>query len=464
MTPFRRKVDAVVIGAGQGGGPLASALGRSGRRTVVVERAHVGGSCINYGCTPTKTMVASARAAHLARRAADFGVHTEGVSIDLAEVRSRKRSIVDSFRKGSRSSLEQADNVELIFGHARFVGPREVAVNILNGGQQRLEAEWIFINTGAEPRRPDLEGLAEAPTLDSTSIMELDDVPAHLLVLGGGYVGLEFGQMFRRFGSEVTIVQRNRQLIPREDQDIADAVAAILREEGVTVRLGVQPLEVRGGQGALRLRMRDRGGDQTVEGSHLLVATGRAPATTDLNLHAAGIETDRAGHVLVNERLETSVAGVFALGDVKGGPAFTHISYDDYRILKANLLSDAGATTRDRLVPYTVFTDPQLGRVGLSEREARAQGRDVRIAKLPMSKVARGIETGETQGFIKAVVDSGSGRILGCAILGTQGGEIMGAIQIAMMGNLSYTDLRDSPFAHPTLIESLNNLFMNLEE
>jgi pyruvate/2-oxoglutarate dehydrogenase complex dihydrolipoamide dehydrogenase (E3) component len=322
----------------------------------------------------------------------------------------------------------------------------------------------VFINAGARPANPPIEGLDNVPVLNSTSIMELDELPDHLLVLGGSYVGLEFAQMFRRFGSEVTVVQRSGRLMGREDADIAEAVAEILREDGIEVLLGTQTMRAEQDEaGKIVLTVNTSEGERTRSGSHLLVAAGRPPNTETLNLDAAGIERDKRGFIKANERLETSAPGVYALGDVKGGPAFTHISYDDFRIIRTNLLEGGSATITNRQVPYTMFIDPQLGRIGLSEQEARDQGRDVLVAKIPLTYVTRAIETGETRGFMKAVVDAGTDQILGCAVLGLEGGEIMAMIQIAMMGNLPYTALRDAVFAHPTLAESLNTLFSTVE-
>jgi len=455
--------DAIVIGSGQAGGPLASALARAGHKTAIVERVHVGGCCVNEGCTPTKTMVASARDAYLARRGPDYGVRIGAVSVDMTVVRGRKRDIVEEFRTGSEKQLTGTEDVTLMMGEAGFTGPHSVHVTMNDGGARDLRAERIFINTGDRPATPKIEGIDAVPTLDSTSIMELDTVPERLLIVGGGYIALEFGQMFRRFGSHVTIVQRGPQLLAREDRDIADAVADILREDGIEILLDSAAQRVaRGGDGRIQLDARTKDGDRTLSGSHLLVATGRVPNTGALNLAAAGIETDASGHVKVNERLETNVPGVWALGDAKGGPAFTHISYDDYRILKANLLDGGDRTTADRPVPYTVFIDPQLGRVGLSEKEAKEQSRTVRVASMPMSSVARAIETAETRGVMKVLVDEASDQILGCAILGLEGGELMSMIEIAMMGGLPYTALRDGVFAHPLLAESFNNLFASL--
>jgi len=456
----RQQYDAIVIGAGQAGTPLSRALAEAGMHTALIERKHVGGTCINEGCTPTKTMVASGRVAYLARRAADYGVQTGPISVDLQKVRERKRNIVDSFRNGSQARLEKTANLGLIFGEASFSGPRVVDVRRNDGSQITLSAKYVFINAGIRASRPKLEGLHTVAALDNISIMELDALPDHLLILGGGYIGLEFGQLFRRFGSRVTIVQSASQLLTREDADIAEEVTNILRQDGVEVVLNARATRVSQSGSNVRLEIEAQ---KTLTGSHLLVATGRVPNSDTLNLGAAGIETDDHGFIKVNDRLETSAEGIFALGDIKGGPAFTHISYDDFRIVRSNLIEKKSASTKDRQVPYTVFIDPQLGRVGLSETEAHAQGLKVRVAKLPMTSVARALEVDETRGFMKAIVDADTNQILGAAILGIEGGEVMSAVEIAMMGKLPYTALRDGTFAHPTLTESLNNLFMAMD-
>ena len=450
--------DAIVIGAGQAGGPLSTALARAGRRTVLIEREHVGGTCINVGCTPTKTMVASARVAYLARRGVDYGVETGPVRVNLGRVRERKRNIVESFRGGSQRRIEATRGVDLVFGEARFVGPRTVMVD-----GRAFRAGLVFINTGARPAPPDVPGLAGAGFLDSTSIMELDEVPEHLVVLGGGYVGLEFAQMFRRFGSRVTIIQRGRQLLPLEDEDVAGAVLGILREDGIDILLQAEALCAdRAGDG-VRVVARTAEGERTIVGSRLLLAAGRVPNTDRLEPKAAGVETDGKGFIRVNERLETTAPGVYALGDVKGGPAFTHISYDDFRVIRANLLEGGDRTTADRPVPYTVFIDPQLGRIGLTEREAGKTGRPYRVASMPMGGVARALEMDESRGMMKVLVDPASRQLLGAAVLGIEGGEIMAVLQLAMMGKLPYDTIRDAVFAHPTLAESLNNLFSTLD-
>ena len=455
--------QAIVIGSGQGGTPLCAALARAGLRTALIERSHVGGTCVNEGCTPTKTMVASARIAWLARRGADYGVHTGNVRIDMKRVRKRKRDIVNSFRSGSQKRLEETVNLELIFGDASFTGARSVLVRLKDGGRRTLTGERIFINAGARTSVPALDGLKEVPFLTSTSIMELDTVPKHLMILGGGYVGLEFGQMFRRFGSRVTIVEHGSRLLAREDADVAAEVAAILKQDRIEVILNAQAERViqRGAQ--IDLTVRTGNETRVLKGSHILVATGRVSNADTLGLSAAGVAIDSHGFIQVNGRLETTAAGIFALGDIKGGPAFTHISYDDFRILRTNLIEKGNASTDGRLVPYTVYIDPQFGRIGLSEAEARAQNRKVRVARMPMTYVARALELDEARGFIKAIVDAETDQILGAAVLGIEGGEIMSMFELAIMGKLPYPVLRDAIFAHPTLAESLNNLFTHFD-
>jgi pyruvate/2-oxoglutarate dehydrogenase complex dihydrolipoamide dehydrogenase (E3) component len=477
-----QQYDAIIIGSGQAGYPLSLALAAAGMHTVLIEREHVGGTCVNEGCTPTKTMVASGRVAYLARRAADYGVQTGAIAIDMRKVRERKRKIVDSFRNGSQARIEKTPNLELIFGEARFAGPKIVNIALKDGTQRSLSAKHIFINAGMRPARPELEGLDDVPALNSTSIMELDLVPDHLLIMGGGYIGLEFGQLFRRLGSRVTIVQSGEQLLIGEDPDIAEEVAKILQQDGVEVLLnakavGVKQVKVKQvrvqqekaeSQDGVQLQVVQQGNSIALTGSHLLVATGRTPNSDTLNLAAAEIQIDGRGFIKVNDRLETTASGVYALGDINGGPAFTHISYDDFRIIRTNLLgkkdaSPTEASTKDRLAIYTLFIDPQLGRVGLTETEARAEKRNIRVAKLPMTSVARAQEMDETRGFMKAIVDADTNQILGAAVLGIEGGEVMAVLEVAMMGKLPYTALRDAVFAHPTLAEALNNLFTAMD-
>lgn len=455
------RFDAIVIGAGQAALPLAAALGRAGWKTAVVERKHAGGSCVNFGCTPTKAMAASARVAHLARCAGDYGVRTDRVEIDLAGMLRRKNAIVDRFREGLEKAFDDADNVEFIFGHATFVAPHALAVRMNAGGNRRLAADHIFINTGTRAAIPPIPGLDQVQLLDASSILKMETLPRHLMIIGGSYIGLEFGQMFRRFGSEVSIIQRGPQLLPREDPDVAEAVQAILTEDGIKIHLEADVLEARpeddGAMATLRLRLPSATIQLT--GSHVLVAIGRHPNSDDLGLEAAGVKTDDAGYVVVNERLMTNVPGVYAMGDVKGGPQFTHIAYDDHRVLKANLLEQGSETVSGRSVPYVLYIDPQLGRVGLGEEQAKSEGRRILVARLPMRSVARAVETGETRGFVKAIIDADTGRILGGAVLGAEGGELMSMLQLAIMGDISFHRLRDAVFAHPAFAESLNSLF-----
>jgi pyruvate/2-oxoglutarate dehydrogenase complex dihydrolipoamide dehydrogenase (E3) component len=451
--------QAIVVGSGQAGTPLCQALAAADLRTALIERVHVGGTCINEGCSPTKTMVASGRVAYLARRGADYGVNTGSITVDMNRVRARKRDIVAKFRNGTQARIEKTPNLELLFGEASFTGPRSIQVRLKDGSQRTLTADNFFINAGCRASVPSLEGLQAVPFLDSTSIMELDALPEHLLVIGGGYIGLEFGQLFHRFGSRVTIVQQASQLLRGEDSDVATEVLNIMQQDGIDVLLNAKVERVAKEGPQIKLAVTTAGESRTISGSHLLVATGRVPNSDMLNVTAAGIATDKRGFLQVNSKLETNVAGIYALGDIKGGPAFTHISYDDFRIVRKNLIEKGSASTDGRLVPYTVFIDPQLGRVGLTEMEARAKNLKIRIAKMPMSRVARALEVDESRGFMKAMVDADSGQIIGAAVLGLEGGEVMALLQLAMMGKLPYTVLHNAIFSHPNLSESLNNLF-----
>jgi pyruvate/2-oxoglutarate dehydrogenase complex dihydrolipoamide dehydrogenase (E3) component len=451
--------DAIVIGTSQGGRFLPIELAKAGQKVALVERDQLGGVCVNRGCTPTKTMVASARLAYQARRGAEYGVSIGPVSVDLAAVRERKRAMVAGARQNYASRLTP-DGLELIQGEARFTGPNSVEIALTDGGPRKISAPVIVIDTGTRPKPLAIAGADDVPVLDSTSIMELEQLPQHLIVVGGGYIGLEFGQMFRRFGSEVTVIQHSARLLTNEDEDVSDEVASILRDDGITVLTASTPVQVElADPSRVRLTVRTKDGERQVEGSHLLAAIGRIANTEALTPEAAGIRLDDRGFIEVDEYLQTSVPGVYAMGDVTGSPAFTHSSYDDYRILHANLIKHEKASTRDRIVPYTVFIDPQLGRVGMTEREARTQGRAVRVATLPMNAVVRALETGETRGFMKAVIDAGDGQILGCAILGSEGGEIMTMIQVAMLGKLTDTAMANAIFTHPLLAEGLNLLF-----
>lgn len=458
-----QQFDAIIIGVGQAGAPLAHELAGLGRKVAVIEKQHVGGSCINYGCTPTKTMAASAKAAWEAARTGELGIRTTGVQTDFGSVISRRDEIVKNWRDGIRDGLNDADSIELIDGAASFSGPREVTISLNAGDTRKIAAEQIFINAGTSPRIPEIEGIKEIDYLTAKSMMDLDELPEHLLIIGGAYIGCEFGQMYRRLGSKVTIFESNEQLVGREDEDAGEELLKILRSEDIEVVLnaGVEKISKSGEKITLKVNSGEK--VEQFSGSHLLIGAGTEPNTGQLNPGKAGIETDRHGYIKVNDKLETSVKNIFALGDIKGGPEFTHISYDDYRIVSQNLLHNGNRTVKDRLVPYTMFTDPQLGRVGHNEKSAGKAGINYKVAKIPMSSVARGVETGDTRGFMKVLVDPENEKILGTTMLMAEGGEIMSLIQTAMMGNLSYKKLRDTAFAHPTYAESLNNLFSNLK-
>jgi pyruvate/2-oxoglutarate dehydrogenase complex dihydrolipoamide dehydrogenase (E3) component len=450
--------DAIVIGSGQGGNPLSHRLADHGWKVALVEKAHLGGTCINTGCTPTKAMVASAQVAHYARNAARWGVRASGVGVDLAKVVDRKNKIVASFRSGQQSKVDQRPNLTLHRGQARFLAPRRLQV-----GDQVLEGERIFINTGTRTDTPRLEGLDQVPYLTNASLMELREVPEHLVVLGGGYIGLEFGQMFHRFGSHVTVVHRGDHILGREDDDVADEMQRILEGESIRFVLQARTSRVEMKSGRITLSFSVNGRPQTVTGSHLLVATGRRPNTDELGLEKAGIETDGRGFIRVDNRLRTNVPNHWALGDVKGGPAFTHISHNDFQIIHGNLIEKRSWTTDNRPVPYSVFTDPQLGRVGLTEHEARATGRKLKVGKYPMAYVARAIERDETSGFMKLVVDAETDRILGAAILGIEGGELVQTLGALMLADAPYTVLKGAVFIHPTLAEGFFGLMEDVK-
>ncbi len=453
--------DVIIIGAGQAGNPLSRAFAAAGKKIVLVEEKYIGGTCVNVGCTPTKTMIASAEVAHLARHAHKYGVSLDNLTVNLSQVRERKREIVSSFRDGSEKRIVDA-GVYIIYGKAVFIDHKILEVTSGNTSQQ-LTADTIILNAGCRPNFPVITGLENVNYLDSSSIMELDEVPEHLIILGGGYIALEFGQMFRRFGSEVTILQHTDQLLDREDDDVAGGIQKILEEDGINIYLNAQTQTItQTAMNRISLEVKTPIGRININGSHLLVATGRIPNSDRLGLDKTGVETDKRGYVVVNDQLETNVPGIYAAGDIKGGPAFTHIAYDDFRILKANIIDGEQVSIKDRMVPYVLFTDPQFGRIGISEKEARAANLDFEVVIIPMNYVARAIELDRTSGFMKALVNIETKQILGAAILGVEGGEIMAMLQIAMMGKLPYTALRDGTFAHPTLAESLNTLFSSL--
>lgn len=457
--------DVLIIGAGQAGVPLAKKLAEAGKKTAIIEKRSVGGTCINDGCTPTKAMVASARAAHQARKAKDLGIAVGTIKINFKKIIQRKNEIVDSFRSSAEKGIKSTKGLDLILGEARFSGQKQLTVQLKNGKEESLTADLIFINTGAKTAIPKIEGLQNINYLTSSTILALKKVPEHLVIIGGNYIGLEFGQMFSRFGSKVTILEQSSSIMSREDVDISSALSEIFEEENIEILTDTQSdLIEKKEDGQLVLHLKSGGKNKKINCTHLLIAAGRIPQTDSLGLEDIGIQTDKKGNIIVNEQLETNIAGVYALGDVKGGPAFTHISYNDYTIVYRNLLEGTDYTTADRPVPYCMFTDPQLGRVGISEAEAREKGLNIKVAKLPMSQVARGIETGETLGLMKAVVDADTKKILGVSILASEGGEIMSVLEMAMEGGITYDQLRYCVFAHPTYAESLNNLFMKIED
>ncbi|MFZ3215630.1 MAG: mercuric reductase [Candidatus Acidiferrales bacterium] len=440
--------DAIVIGSGQAGNPLSYALADLGWKVLLIERADLGGSCINTGCTPTKTMVASAQVAYYARSAARWGVRASEVSVDLPAIVARKNQVVLNFRNGIQKRVDARPTLKLVRGQAQFVAPHQLQV-----GAELFESDKIFINTGTRPGIPQIPGLDTVPHLTNSTIMQLQQLPEHLLVLGGGYIGLEFGQMFRRFGSRVTIVHTGDRVLQREDEDITTELQKALAAEGIALKLNASTTRVENRNGAIALTLQSASGSETLQGSHLLVATGRKPNTADLGLAAAGISTDARGYVRVNPRMETNVPGVWALGDVKGGPAFTHISYNDYQIVYANLIEGKNLTIENRYLPYSLFTDPQLGRVGITEKQARASAIKFKMGAVPMSRVSRAIERDETAGLMKIIVDAQTDRILGAAILSSEGGELVQILGAMILAGAPYTILKGAVYIHPTLAE-----------
>jgi pyruvate/2-oxoglutarate dehydrogenase complex dihydrolipoamide dehydrogenase (E3) component len=456
--------DDIIIGGGKAGKTLAPALVAAGRKTALVERSlnMIGGGCINIACIPTKTMVASANVANTVRNSAAYGVKADAPTVDLAEVLKRKRTVVQGMREINLHNLETALGHELIIGTARFVAPKTIEVTTTEGNDRLLTAERLFINTGTRPLIPSIPGLTEVEFLTSESIMELEHLPEHLIVLGSGYIGLEFAQMFRRFGCSVTVIGQSDQILSQEDPDIAIAVQTLLEQDGIEFLLKAKVLRVdrTGNETILQIQVGDR--EITLQGSHLLVAVGRAPNIESLNLAAAGVATDTRGFIQVNDRLETNIPGIWALGDINGGPQYTHISLDDYRIIKANLIDGGDRSTRDRLVPSCLFIDPELAHVGLTETEAQQQGYAIHVAKVDVSAVPRARTLGQTDGLLKAIVDADTGRILGCSLLCHEAGEVISTVQMVMQAQMPYTFLRDGILTHPTMTEGLNILFSKL--
>jgi pyruvate/2-oxoglutarate dehydrogenase complex dihydrolipoamide dehydrogenase (E3) component len=461
-TPY----DAVVIGGGQAGPSLAARLAGAGMRTALVEKSHLGGTCVNDGCMPTKTLIASARTAHVARGAAQYGVTIGGpVAVDMAAVKARKDRIVGQSIDGLTRWLQGTPNLTLLWGHARFVGPHAVEVSGKTGTQV-LEAPKVFINVGGRAVLPDWPGIGNVKVLTNTSMMDIDRLPEHLIVVGGSYIGLEFAQMYRRFGSRVTVIECADRLIAREDPDVSREVQSILEREGVTFHLGVHCAKVAPASGGARIRiaLNANGAAHEVEGSHLLAAVGRRPNTDDLGLERAGIATDARGFIKVDDQLRTNVDGIWALGDANGRGAFTHTSYNDHEIVVANLLDGDRRRVSDRIPAYALFTDPPLGRIGITETEARASGRRVLSGLMPMSRVGRANERGETQGFMMVVVDADTERILGAALLCIEGDEIVHALLDVMAAGASYKVIQRAMHIHPTVSELLPTLLANLHD
>ncbi len=453
------KYDAIVIGTGQSGPSLAARLAGANMKVAIVERKRFGGTCVNTGCVPTKTLVASARAAYMAQRGADFGVMIDGpIGVDMKKVKARKDAVVKKSNKGVEQWLKNMENSTVYEGHAIFEGPRTVRV-----GEELIEAEKVFINVGARASTPPIPGIETVPYLDNSSMMEVDFLPQHLVVIGGSYVGLEFGQMYRRYGSEVTVIERGPRLVTREDEDVSEAVREILENEGVNILCNTSDLSVERSDGGISVKMRRNGEATEVAGSHLLVATGRAPNTDDLGLEKSRIAVDERSFIKVDDQLRTNVPGVWAMGDCNGRGAFTHTSYNDFEIIAANLLDDDSRRVSDRILAYAVYIDPPLGRVGMTEREVRASGRKALIGRRPMTRVGRAVERGETQGFMKILVDAESKEILGAALLGIGCDEVVHSIIDVMYAGAPYTVIQRAMHIHPTVTELVPTMLGELE-
>jgi pyruvate/2-oxoglutarate dehydrogenase complex dihydrolipoamide dehydrogenase (E3) component len=452
--------DVLILGSGGGGKLTAWHNGRSSRRVAVVERKWIGGSCPNIACLPSKNEIHSAEAAHFARNGAEFGVMTGQVKVDMAKVVQRKRAMVERLVAAHLKNYKES-GAELVMGSGRFVAPKTLEVSLNDGGTRTLTGAQVFINVGTHAAIPNVPGLDAARPMTHIEALELDILPAHLIVIGGGYAGLELAQAYRRFGAEVTVVEASPQLMTREDADASHEIRRILTEEGIHIHVPAELLKVSGLSGdEVSIALRTSDGEQTIEGSHILVAAGRIPNTAGIGLDKAGVDLTNRGFVKVNERLETSAPDVWALGECAGSPMFTHISEDDFRIVRDNLIGGS-RSTGDRLIPYCMFTDPPLAHVGLNEREAERQGVKTRVAKLPMNAVLRAQATGQTEGFMKALVGEADDRILGFTMVGAEAGEVLAVVQTAMMAGLPYTRLRDADYTHPTFSEGLNFLFSN---
>ena len=472
------KYDAIIIGSGQAANPLAGKLAAAGWRTALIEKKFIGGTCLNTGCTPTKTLIASGRVAYLAKRSKDFGILTADVSVDIESVVRRKNAKVLAARESSSKRLLETHGLDVHFGIAAFSGAKEVTVTREDGSAATMTADHIFIDTGTRPVIPPIPGLETIPYFTSDTILDLLVIPAHLAIIGGGYIALEFGQFYRRLGSEVTILENNPRFLSKEDDDIAAEIKKILEEDGIRIFTGAAVEQIHNDAGAAQLDVgffepvaiaEDSepaavGRRHKITASHVLVATGRLPETAALNTAAAGIALDSKGFIKVDHRLETNIPGIYALGDVKGGPQFTHISYNDHLIVYKNLLENADCSIAGRPTVYCMFTDPELGRIGITENEAREKGLNFKVAKLGAGKIARAWENDETRGLLKAIVDAQTKMVIGAAMICPGGGELMTILQMAMKGNITYEVLKEMVFAHPTYAESLNNLFAQLDQ
>ena len=451
--------DAIIIGTGQSGPALARRLVAAGQKVAIIERKLFGGTCVNTGCTPTKTLVASAYAAHIARHAADYGVRIEGeVKVDMKAVKARMDSVVAPSRDGVEQSLKSLEGCTVYEGHGRFVAQKRVAVNA-----SELAAERIFLNVGARAAIPPIPGLDHVPYMTNSSMMDVDFLPAHLIILGGSYVGLEFGQTYRRFGSAVTVIEGGPRLIGREDEDVSQAVADFLKEEGIDVRVGSKIVGVEKQGTSIAVKVESAGKNSQIVGTHLLVATGRRPNTDDLGLDKAGIAADAHGYIQVDDQLRTNVAGVWAMGDCNGRGAFTHTSWNDFEIVAANLLDNHHRRVSDRINAYALYTDPPLGRVGMTEAEVRKAGKPALIATLPMERVSRARERGETKGFMKILVDRDSKRILGASLLGLAGDEVVHSVLDVMYAKAPYTVIQRAMHIHPTVSELVPTMLGELK-
>ena len=456
------KFDDIILGGGKGGKSLAMALGPAGHKVALIERGQIGGSCINVACIPTKTMVASTKLFEQVKHAKEWGLELPAPAAQIKGIIERKRRVVKGMVDKHVSLFGSTTNMDFLLGTGKFIEPKIIEVELADGKTRLLTADRIFINTGSKTSIPEIEGLSSVPYLTSTSIMELDTLPEHLAIVGGGYIALEFAQVFARLGSKVTVLLRGDRFLPNEDLDIAEHVKELLIADGISFRSGVGISSASTAGSGVVLKLKVAGEEESFECSHLMLAIGRTANTAGLNLQACGVETDSRGNIKVNDQLETNVKGIWALGDCNGGPLFTHVSWDDYRIVRDNILKNANRSTKDRLVPYTLFIDPELGRVGLTEEQAKQKGYEILVAKIPAQTIPRAITSGEPKGLLKAVVDKKTGQILGCSLLCHSAGEVMSVVQTAMIGKLSYTTLRDTIFTHPTMAESLNLLFASI--